>query len=301
MEHLTLPSGRVLAWKTYEASEHTPARKAIFYFHGFPGCALEASYLRSYLQKHNARCIAIDRPGMGNSTYYERTITDWPSDVLAVADHLNLPQFYILGISGGAPYALACANSIPRADGTTGRLRGVAVVSGIYPTTLSMAGMLPELRTLLFFGAWLPRFATGALLDFLIGRAARNVDPKVLEDRMDQVMASRPETERGVWTDGNVRAAALESTRGAFRQGGAGAGAGVAMELMLLGDWGFRLEDIDGRDVKLWHGRLDHNTPVGMAEEAAVLIGCRTSFGEVDGHMSMSFNHVDEVLKDLLE
>lgn len=296
MENLTLPSGRVLAWKTYDASDHTPAAKTIFYFHGFPGCALEASYLYTHLQKHNARCIAIDRPGMGHSTYYERKITDWPSDVLTIADHLNLRQFYILAISGGAPYALACASSIPRAEGTAGRLRGVAVVSGIYPTTLSMAGMLPELRTLLFFGAWLPRF-TGSILDFLMGRAARHADPMVLQDLMDKAMAGRPETERVVWTDENVRVAATESTRGAFRQGGDG----VAMELMLLGDWGFRLEDVDGRGVRLWHGRLDRNAPVGMAEEAAGLIGCRTCFKEGDGHMSMSFYHVDEVLKDLLD
>lgn len=296
MESLALPSGRTLAWVTYGTPDQSSDLKTIFYFHGFPGCSLEASYLSTHLPKHNARCISIDRPGMGNSTYYDRKITDWPSDVLAVADHLSIPQFYILGISGGAPYALACAHSIPCVDGTTGRLRGIAVVSGMYPTTLSMEGMLPELRTLLFCGAWLPRFATGALLDFLMGRAARSADLKVLEKAMDQAMAKRPETERVVWADADVRAAAVKSTRVAFRQGGAG----VAMELMLLGDWGFRLEDIDGKNVKLWHGMLDRNVPVAMAEEAAGLIGCRTCFKEADGHMSMSFNHVEEVLEDLL-
>jgi pimeloyl-ACP methyl ester carboxylesterase len=293
-ESLTLPSGRTLAWNTYGTLQDPAA--TIFYFHGFPGCSLEASYLSGFLYKHNARCIAIDRPGMGKSTHYTRKVTDWPSDVLAVADHMHIDQFYILGVSGGAPYALACARaySIPRAG--SDRLRGVAVVSGMYPTTLGVDGMLPELRTLLFLGAWVPRFA-GALLDFLLGRPARDKDPRVLEEVMDKAMARRPEMERVVWEDENVRAAATDSSRGAFERGGAG----VAMELVLLGNWGFGLEDVDGMGVRLWHGRLDRNVPVGMAERAAALMpGCRTCFLEGDGHMSMSFCHAEVVLEDLL-
>jgi pimeloyl-ACP methyl ester carboxylesterase len=161
---------------------------------------------------------------MGNSTHYSRKITDWPSDVLAVADHKHIDQFYILGISGGAPYALACAYSIPRAG--SGRLRGVAVMSGMYPTTLGVDGMLPELRTLLFLGAWVPRFA-GALLDFLLGRPARDKDSRVLEEVMDKAMARRPEMERVVWEDENVRAAATDSSRGAFQTGWCGGCDGV--------------------------------------------------------------------------
>jgi hypothetical protein len=38
-----------------------------------------------------------------------RRILDWPSDILELADHLKISQFYVLGTSGGCPYVLACA------------------------------------------------------------------------------------------------------------------------------------------------------------------------------------------------
>ena len=56
-----------------------------------------------------ARLIAADRPGMGRSSPQpEREIGDWPKDLAALADHLGLPRFYLLGVSGGKDsYALA--------------------------------------------------------------------------------------------------------------------------------------------------------------------------------------------------
>ncbi|KAJ5649142.1 alpha/beta hydrolase fold domain-containing protein [Penicillium longicatenatum] len=231
---LALPSGRTLAWKLYGGAlkEGASEPDVFFYFHGFPGCSVEATLIPAeLLQKSNLRCVAPDRPGMNLSTHYdERRILDWPTDVLAIADYLGISQFYVLGVSGGGPYALACAHSIPRA-----RLRGVAVVSGMYPTTFSTKGMLPELKVLLTAGAWLPRLLTGAMLDLSMGRAGRNKDPKVLEAIVDKAMEGRPEAESMVWKNEKVRFATIESFRGAFRQGGRPS----ATELMILCDWGF--------------------------------------------------------------
>lgn len=58
--------------------------------------------------------IAPDRPGFGLSTFdARRRIADWPDDVRALAAHLGIARFAILGGSGGAPYALACARALP--------------------------------------------------------------------------------------------------------------------------------------------------------------------------------------------
>ncbi|KAJ6110918.1 alpha/beta hydrolase fold domain-containing protein [Penicillium sp. IBT 16267x] len=297
MDTLTLPSGRILAWKFYGGTlkeEGAEKPDIIFYFHGFPGCSVEATLIPAeLLQKSNLRCIAPDRPGMNMSTHYdERPILDWPADVLAIADHLGISRFYVLGVSGGGPYALACAHSIPR-----GRLQGVAVVSGMYPTTFSTEGMLPELRVLLAAGAWLPRFATSVILDVSMGRAARNKDPKVLEAAVDKGMEGRPEAERMAWKDERVRLAAIGSVRGAFRQGGRPS----ATELMILCDWGFQIDEIAGEGVRLWHGKLDRNVPLCMAEQAAELMPeATTHFFENEGHLSLSANHIPEILADLI-
>ncbi|KAJ5919496.1 alpha/beta hydrolase fold domain-containing protein [Penicillium verhagenii] len=297
IDTLTLPSGRILAWKVYGGSlkeESTAVSDIVFYFHGFPGCSSEASLIPTeLLQKSTLRCIAPDRPGMNMSTDYdERRILDWPGDVLAIADHLHITRFFVLGVSGGGPYALACAHSISR-----DRLQGVAVVSGMYPTTFNMEGMLPELKVLLTAGAWMPRFATGLMLDLSMGRAARNKDPQVLEAAVDRAMAGRPEAERIVWKDERVRFAAIQSVRGAFQQGGRPS----ATELMILCDWGFQVQDISGEGIRLWHGKLDRNVPFCMAEQAARLMpGAQTHFFEDDGHLSLSANHISEIVADLI-
>lgn len=305
---LVLPSGRTLAWTVYggdlQVSEDQEPPVAVFYFHGFPGCSSEASLVEpELLQKRNVRMIGVDRPGFGNSTHYaERCILDWPKDVLAIADHLEISQFSILGLSGGAPYALACAYSIPRVKGdgfdktSNGRLLSVSIMCGAYPNTLSAKGMMPELRVLLTAGAWLPRFATGTLLDWAFGRPARDPDPQVLEKAMDAAIMKRAGTEKAAWTKPKIRAATLDSMRGAFRNGGAGS----ATELMLLNDWGFELDDVDGRGITLWHGKLDRNVPFGRAVEAAEqLPGVETHFFDENGHLDMAF-HIEEILDNLL-
>jgi pimeloyl-ACP methyl ester carboxylesterase len=315
---LTLPSGRILAWtvhggpleSTTTTDSDTKPPAIIFYFHGFPGCSYEANFLSTaLLQRHNARCIAIDRPGMDQSTHYpERRLLDWPADVLAIADHLGIPQFYILGASGGGPYALACAHAIPRVDSSSpdvtaqqgrGRLRGVALICAMYPTNLGVTGMLTELKVVLAVGRWVPRFITAAVLDRFIGRKARDQDPAVLEKTMDGAMARRAGAERLAWEDARVRATGVGSLRGAFRQGGMP----VATELSLISssDWGFRVEEIDGNGVRLWHGMLDQNAPFGMAEKAAKLMpGAKTHFFEKAGHLSMAAEHIDAIVADLV-
>ena len=61
------------------------------------------------------RLILPDRPGIGLSDFKPgRAILDWPADVLALADALNLPRFALMGLSGGGPYAAACAYKIPQ-------------------------------------------------------------------------------------------------------------------------------------------------------------------------------------------
>lgn len=76
---------------------------------------------------------------------------------------------------------------------------------------------------------------------------------------------------------------------------------GPAWDLRLVSDWGFGLEEVDGRDVTLWHGKGDVNCPVLMAEEAGKLIkGCELKVLEGETHMSLPFNHVEEILRGLL-
>jgi pimeloyl-ACP methyl ester carboxylesterase len=116
---VTLPDGRALAYTEWGL----PDGKPVLYFHGTPGsrlwCPDEAATAAA-----GVRLIMPDRPGIGRSDPLERRrYGDWPKDVEALADVLELQTFSVVGVSAGGPYAAACAALIPQ------RLRGVALVS----------------------------------------------------------------------------------------------------------------------------------------------------------------------------
>ncbi len=74
------------------------------------------------------RLVLPDRPGIGLSDFKPgRAILDWPDDVLALAGALGLERFAVMGLSGGGPYAAACAWKIPQ------RITRVGIISGVGP------------------------------------------------------------------------------------------------------------------------------------------------------------------------
>ena len=85
------------------------------------------------------RLIAPDRPGFGESSFKPgRTIGAWADDVVQLADRLGLDRFALLGVSGGGPYALACAARMPD------RVSRVALVGGLGP--LSREELTKDMR-----------------------------------------------------------------------------------------------------------------------------------------------------------
>ena len=149
---LTLSGGRKLGFAEYGSG--TP----LLYFHGHPCSRLEARYLAG---REGIRVIGIDRPGMGLSSYQpKRTLISWTDDVVSLADSLGLEKFAVVGLSGGAPYALACAYAIPE------RISACGIVSGVWSidrrTAFLAAWMpwvMPNLRTLAANGPRMPQSA----------------------------------------------------------------------------------------------------------------------------------------------
>ena len=53
----------------------------------------------------------MKRPGgTGSAPLAGRTTADWADDVAALADHLGVERFAVMGLSSGGPYAVACAS-----------------------------------------------------------------------------------------------------------------------------------------------------------------------------------------------
>lgn len=129
---------RRLAYSEYGAGRGP----AIFYFHGFPSCRYEAQTVHWSAKRLKCRIIAPDRPGIGRSDADAcRTIASWPDDVAALAGALGLREYSIIGVSTGAPYAVACllraANYGTYMGPRTAQLRSAALVSGLAPPNAS--------------------------------------------------------------------------------------------------------------------------------------------------------------------
>lgn len=73
---------------------------------------------------------------MGLSDFQpNRRLLDWPQDVLALVDGLNLERFAILAYSLGGPYGMACAFAIPEHLSKVGMVSGAALFTepGLVP------------------------------------------------------------------------------------------------------------------------------------------------------------------------
>ena len=291
-----LSDGRKLGYIDFTTIDLSASAPTILYFHGFPGSRLECSIAVPYAQAHSFRLVSIDRPGMGLSSFQQsRTFSDWPKDVLELVDHLKIDKFCMLGVSGGSPYAIACAHLLPRE-----RVLGTAIVSGVYPFSLGTEGMPMGPRMLIWASAsvWL-RPAVVYLLEWFMGKTARDYEhPEKLEKQFMKEMKGRHEKDLKCLDNLELRKVAIEALRESFRQNSYG----NAWEAKLYGgDWGFALEDVTFEEIQLWHGRLDANVGVATAEKAAALLqGAKLRVLDDESHLSLPVNHLDEILASLL-
>lgn len=103
---INLHDGRSLGYADFGDPDGTP----MFHFHGFPGSRLKAKLLSDAAGRHGVHLIGVVRPGMGLSDFQPgRKLLDWPNDVIELALDLELETFAVEGVSGGGPYAAACA------------------------------------------------------------------------------------------------------------------------------------------------------------------------------------------------
>ncbi len=279
-----LRDGRSLAWAEYG----DPAGKPVLYFHGFPGSRLEPGFAGDDLARVGARLIAIDRPGFGRSTFQPgRRLLDWPDDVASFANSLGLDRFACMGVSGGGPYVLACALRLSE------RLTRAAVVCGVGPldTPEGSRGMM-RMNRLLFGTARYSRAAV-RLVTALMARSLRR-DPSAALERMTRSLPGpdRAALERPGALE-NFALSTLESLRSGTR------GAGLEARLYAR-SWGFRLEEVTA-EIELYQGELDVNVAPSMGRyQASALPHCKAHFYPSEGHLSLAFGHLEEIVRSLV-
>jgi pimeloyl-ACP methyl ester carboxylesterase len=82
--------------------------------HGCPGSRLESLFLEDAARAAGFWILCFDRPGFGRSDFVEGYgLRDYAKDVEALADHLKIDAFGLLGWSSGGPPALSAAALLP--------------------------------------------------------------------------------------------------------------------------------------------------------------------------------------------
>ena len=86
----------------------------VVWHHGTPQSGRLLSPVVEAAAARGFRVVSYGRPGYGGSTPDPgRTIGSAATDVLRLADALDLPRFAVIGTSGGGSHALACAAALP--------------------------------------------------------------------------------------------------------------------------------------------------------------------------------------------
>ncbi len=280
-----LPDGRVLGCSEYGVADGKP----VFYFHGYPASRFEARLAEPAAFKLGLRIVALDRPGYGLSDFTpEHRIDGWPDDVAAAARGLGIERFAVLGISGGGPYALACAFRIPE------RLSAVALVGGLGPVYQPWARR--DLRPFARLGVFLARKASRSLWP-IYGSVPAQMMRRYPARAYALVTAFAQEADRRVLERPEVREALMASMCEAQRQGPAAS----LHELGLYArPWGFDLTSI-GVPVTLWQGGCDRVVPPAHGHyQSRELPRGRLRLLPEEGHFSLPINRMDEILRDLV-
>jgi len=283
-EQIELRGGGVVAVSEYGSPSGAP----VFFCHGWPSSRTMAELTDAAARELNLRIISPDRPGIRNSTLQPgRKLLDWPPLLEELADRMSIREFRVLGISGGAPYALAAGWAMPE------RVRAVAVVSSAPPITdlANRNGLLPLYRWLLFFyprHRELLRYSFHVARPFLSVRVPLRFRPLLLK-------LLQP-CDANVMRDIAAFEACFESQRQAWRA----SADGLMIDAEIYANpWGFDPETIR-IPVRLWHGKRDRSFHWWLAKSFSNrLPRCQLRLVENEGHYSLPIRHMRDILDDL--
>ncbi|MBA3653997.1 MAG: alpha/beta hydrolase [Actinobacteria bacterium] len=266
-----------------------PSGRLVLWHHGTPGARRQIPLkARRAAERLGLRLVCVERPGVGDSTDHRYScIRDWAVDAAKVVDHLGHDKFAVAGLSGGGPYALACAHELPERVPVVGLLGSVSPVAGaeaapgasIVALAKRFQGVLDPMRSVLGSGLWL---------------ALQPLMP-VANVAYDIYASRTPEGDQKVFADPDIKAMFIDDIANGSRR----RFAAVTHDVALFGrPWGFNIAEIDA-PVFWWHGDADNIVPIAHAEHSVALMrACEYYVRPAESHLG-GFGVADMVLETL--
>lgn len=284
---VTVGGDRVLGIAEFGAPH---ADQNVVWFHGTPGARRQIPEpARQLADKLGVRIIGIDRPGVGMSTPHRYgAMVDFVDDLELAMDRLGVERFSTVGLSGGAPYALATAFALRDRVPTVGILGGVVPAAGEEAIDGGLVSLATRFRPLL------PLMVEplGAMLQS-VARLARPIGTPFL----NLYARSSPPADREVLTADEHREMFLDDI---YNSGRRGMRAALLDAILFARPWGFSVREVH-QPVTWWQGDDDNIVPLAHAQHIVPLL----PNGELRvlpgaGHLA-GFGIADEVLDTVLE
>ncbi len=244
---LILDDGRCLSYAEYGVRDGYP----VIYCHSIFGSRFERPPYEGLTCTSNIRLIVPERPGYGLSDDVDDlTFRSWVMDLKALADHLGLERFAMVGLSLGCNFALAAADMLAQ------RVSYVSLV-GVAPSFEKLSDLEQtsiNYRLIAAMARYLPGVAR-----LMIEREMRRVwkNPHQLVDRLlennaDKMVFAKPE----------VRRMFVQS----FRQAAAHGAGNISREIILHSQpWAIDFSRIQC-PVDVWVGGQDTQGPLPLVE-----------------------------------
>jgi pimeloyl-ACP methyl ester carboxylesterase len=274
-------NGMRVAWNEYG----DPNGRPLFYHHGWPSSRLQARLLHHLARERGFRVLALDRPGMGQSTWQPGlTLLSWAALVEAFADAHGIGRFHQLGVSGGGPYALACAARMPE------RLIASTVLCGAVPLWNSNhAGLHPVYRIMIPL-LKLPKSWFSPLLRI----ATRYSTASPQRPPVSWILRMLPEPDRRIMLENpGIQKIFAESFNEGVRQGGR-----CVMDngAIYLHDWKISLQDIL-HPIRYWHGAHDLHISAAMVQRFVFRVAeASLTIDAEEGHFSLAIHRAPDAM-----
>lgn len=266
------------------------AEQTVLWFHGTPGARKQIpENARRLAFERCIRVIGIDRPGVGLSTAHRyHRLLDFTDDLEVAIDRLGVERFSVVGLSGGAPYALAAAHAFADRVPTVGVLSGVVPSGGADGTDGGLVGIAVRFKPLLPvlsepFGAVMTNFV----------RVAKPVAPFAL----DMFARISPPGDREIFAVPEHREMFLDDVLTGGRHGMKAAGYDA---VLFTRYWGFSVRDVATR-VVWWQGDDDYIVPLSHAEHIVPLLPHGELRVQPGGGHLCGLGLGDEVLETILD
>lgn len=258
----------------------------VFMMHKLAGSRHLRPTDESTLRSEAIRLIIPERPGNGDSDPSEpRSFRSWTQDLVALAGHLNIERFAVIGHSAGTPYALATAHALPE------RVLALSIVAGMPPfrTLDDIRDYAAEFHAALIVGKYAPLLLPSLLR--IVSNAINKNPYRYIERTLREAAAA----DKMVFADPMFRARYAAS----LLAGVAWGDLGMAREVLMLSkDWGFDLAEVRTPSV-FWHGEMDRLVAVAGAKRlVGELPDAKLRLISEAGHYLM-YSHWDSIFRDI--